>query len=141
MLLRCEILGIMSLFPLNFSILMDEKLLSYFSENPPSLERLEDTLEAGNSSELCTDESPPLLELLLDLLDEGRLVDCSMGVCSSSLNLAVAVTLVTLLPLGEELRDDPLLEPWNTNTINSKICMNKLELNQKNDFRKQVKSK
>ena len=50
----------------------------------------------GISSELCTEDSPPLLLelLLLDLRDEG-LLDPSMGVWSSTLNLAVAVTFVT----------------------------------------------
>ena len=92
-------------------------MLDYFSENPPSLDKLEDTLEAGSSRELCTEESPPFLLLLalllLDLLDDGLLLLLdSIGVWSSSLNLAVAVTLVTLpLPLGDELRDEPLLEP------------------------------
>ena len=54
----------------------------HFSENPPSLDRLEETLELGSSSELCTDESPfLLLELpLLDLLDDGLLEPDSMGV-------------------------------------------------------------
>ena len=69
----------------------------YFSEKPPSLERLEARLLLGNSRELCTEDSPPLLLelLLLLLLDEG-LLELSMGVWSSTLNLAVAVTLVTL---------------------------------------------
>ena len=69
----------------------------YFSEKPPSLERLEARLLLGSSRELCTEDSPPLLLELLrrDLLDEGRL-ELSIGVCSSTLNLAVAVTLVTL---------------------------------------------
>ena len=54
----------------------------HFSENPPSLDRLEETLELGSSSELCTDESPfLLLELpLLDLLDDGLLEPDSIGV-------------------------------------------------------------
>ena len=86
----------------------------YFSENPPSLERLEARLLLGISRELCTEDSPPLLLelLLLDLLDEGLLVP-SMGVWSSTLNLAVAVTFVTFPPApwaGEELLEEPVLE-------------------------------
>ena len=51
------------------------------------------------------------------LLDPGLDV-CSraaMGVCISILNLAVAVTLVTWPALGEALREEPVLEPWDTN--------------------------
>ena len=57
-------------------------LFLHFSENPPSLDRLDETLELGSSSELCTDESPfLLLELpLLDLLDDGLLEPDSIGV-------------------------------------------------------------
>ena len=59
--------------------------------------------------------------LLLDLLEDG-LDDDSMGVCSSSLNLAVAVTLVTLLaPLGEELLDEPWEDPCNEILINPSV--------------------
>ena len=86
----------------------------HFSEKPPSLDRLEDTLEAGSSKELWTEESPPRLPELprRDLLDEGLDALCeSIGVWSSSLNLAVAVTLVTLAPLGDVLLDDPVLDP------------------------------
>ena len=59
-----------------------QSLCLHFSENPPSLDRLEETLELGNSSELCTDESPfLLLELpLLDRLDDGLLEPDSIGV-------------------------------------------------------------
>ena len=92
--------------------------MHYFSEKPPSLDKLEDTLEDGSSRELWTEESPPFLLLLallrLDLREAGLLLLLldSMGVWSSSLNLAVAVTLVTFpLPLGDELRLEPLLEP------------------------------
>ena len=70
----------------------------------------------GISRELCTEDSPPLLLelLLLDLRDEG-LLDPSMGVwwCSSTLNLAVAVTFVTFPAApwaGEELLEEPVLE-------------------------------
>ena len=74
---------------------------SHFSENPPSLDRLEAKLCSpldlrGSAKEEWVEQSPFLLLLallLLDLLDDGRLL--SNGVCSSSLNLAVAVTLVT----------------------------------------------
>ena len=59
--------------------------------------------------------APPLelLELLRrDLLEEGR----SAGVWSSSLNLAVAVTLVTCPPDGGvEQREEPPMEFWNKN--------------------------
>ena len=69
----------------------------------------------GSSRELWTEDSPPLLlELLLRDLREEGLLELSMAVCSSTLNLAVAVTLVTLpAPWeGDELLDDPVLEPW-----------------------------
>lgn len=89
----------------------------HFSENPPSLERLEARLCSpldlrGLSKEECVEQSPFLLLLALllrDLLDDGLLL--SNGVCSSNLNFAV--TLVTWLApmLGEEHLDDPLLEP------------------------------
>ena len=91
----------------------------HFSENPPSLERLEARLCSpldlrGLSKEEWVEQSPFLLLLALllrDLLDDGRLL--SNGVCSSNLNFAVATTLVTWLPpmLGEEHLDDPLLDP------------------------------
>ena len=93
---------------------MGLKVNNHFSEKPPSLDRLEDTLEAGSSKELWTEESPPRLPELprRDLLDEGLDALCeSIGVWSSSLNFAVAVTLVTFAPLGDVLLDDPVLDP------------------------------
>ena len=39
----------------------------------------------------------------------------AIGVCISILNLAVAVTLVTWPCEGEALREEPVLEPWDTN--------------------------
>jgi len=90
----------------------------YFSEKPPSLERLLARLlwspEARRGSafkeewvELSPPRDPELL--LLDLLDDGLVPDVdSWGVCTSILNRAVAVTFVTW-PEGEEHREEPLL--------------------------------
>ena len=62
--------------------------------------------------EECVEASPPRLpELLRRLLREFGLAPDSRGVCSSSLNLAVAVTLVTW-PAGEEQREEPPLVLW-----------------------------
>ena len=90
----------------------------YFSEKPPSLERLLARLlwspEARRGSafkeewvELSPPRDPELL--LLDLLDDGLVPDVdSWGVCTSILNRAVAVTFVTW-PEGEAHREEPLL--------------------------------
>jgi hypothetical protein len=84
--------------------------LAHFSEKPPSLERLLARLLAAGGSllrEEWTDPSPPRLPELLrrDRREEGRAPPSCAGVCSSSLNLAVAVTLVTW-PEGEEQREE-----------------------------------
>ena len=71
----------------------------------------------GSSRLLCTEPESPFLDPALprlDRLEAGLELAASTGVWSSSLNLAVAVTLVTLAPpLGEELREEPPLEPCN----------------------------
>ena len=73
----------------------------YFSEKPPSLERLEAKLLSPLALRGSAGVLLPELLRRLRLRELGRLLGSAAGVWSSNLNLAVAVTLVTCPPEPE----------------------------------------